>query len=355
MKVIAHQKTKNKGLPLTKTLSLNNTGYKSPRKKYGIIGCGNYAFSIASYFINKFKPRSISGVYDPNGSNSINLAKWFKADFVYHDPADLIKSRDIDMIFICSNHFSHADYAIKSINAGKAVHIEKPHVSNFKQLKLLIHTMNQNPLVPVFLGFNRPRTFLYNKLISYVNKENGPSFINWFIAGHQLDSDHWYFQPNEGGRIIGNICHWTDLSLRMVGIDNAFPIKINTIKSEISESDFSITILFGDGSIATISFSAKNYLFEGVRDHLNLHKGNLLAYLKDFQYLEICNGSRNHKYRTMFKSLGHGENIKNSLFSQKGESVNFVQASGLLFLAAKKSIDENRTIEIKENTIDSII
>ena len=120
--------------------------------------------------------------------------------------------------------------------------------------------MKENPNVPVFLGFNRPRTYLYKKLISYVDKEQGPTFMNWFIAGHELSLDHWYFKKNEGGRIIGNICHWTDISLIIVGVKNAFPIEITTIKSLNSNSDFSITIVFGNESIATISFSAKNYL-----------------------------------------------------------------------------------------------
>ena len=29
--------------------------------------------------------------------------------------------------------------------------------------------------------------------------------ISWFIAGHNIDSDHWYFNPKEGGRVLGNL------------------------------------------------------------------------------------------------------------------------------------------------------
>ena len=35
--------------------------------------------------------------------------------------------------------------------------------------------------------------------------------INWFIAGHAIDEDHWYYKDEEGGRILGNLCHWTIL------------------------------------------------------------------------------------------------------------------------------------------------
>jgi len=38
---------------------------------------------------------------------------------VIQDPA-------IDLVYVASNHASHADYAIAALEAGKSVHIEKP-------------------------------------------------------------------------------------------------------------------------------------------------------------------------------------------------------------------------------------
>ena len=98
MKSIAFYKTKSKSDPLICTQKLKN--YKNKNKVYGIIGCGYYAFSIGAYFINKFKPRSILGVYDPNSSNAINLAKWFKAKFVFSSAEELIFSEKVKMVFI---------------------------------------------------------------------------------------------------------------------------------------------------------------------------------------------------------------------------------------------------------------
>ncbi len=72
---------------------------------------------------------------------------------------------------------------------------------------------------------------------------------------------------------------------------------------------------------------------------MNLHKGNLLAYLKDFHYLDIYNGLRTYKFNTFYKSLGHKENIRNSLFAEQGKNIDHIQASAMLFLAAKQSVD----------------
>ena len=84
---------------------------------------------------------------------------------------------------------------------------------------------------------------------------------------------------------------------------------------------------------------------------MNLHKGNLLAYLKDFHYLDIYNGSRTYNFKTFYKSIGHKENIKYSLLSSKGENIDHIQASAILFLAAKQSIDEKRGSTYKRKII----
>ena len=63
-------------------------------------------------------------------------------------------------------------------------------------------------------------------MIRYLSLESGPMMINWFVAGHEIPDDHWYFKESEGGRILGNLCHWTDLTLQLVGLNNAFPVKL---------------------------------------------------------------------------------------------------------------------------------
>ena len=134
-------------------------------------------------------------------------------------------------------------------------------------------------------------------------------------------------------------CNKTDFSI------------INTISSASKSSDFSVSIVFGDSSIATITFSAKGHTFEGVREYLNLHKGNLLASLKDFQYLDIMRGSKSFNHKTFYRSHGHVENIRNSLKSNKGESNELIQATALLFLGVKESLDKDKTVNILRNEI----
>lgn len=104
-------------------------------------------------------------------------------------------------MFIASNYASHAEYVVACIEAGKHVHIEKPHVISQEQLDRLLVAMRQFPQSKVYLGFNRPRSRLFMQLQEVLARESGPLMINWFIAG----DDHWYFDAKEGGRLLGNL------------------------------------------------------------------------------------------------------------------------------------------------------
>jgi predicted dehydrogenase len=315
-----------------------NSHKSNSSSNIGIIGCGNFAFSNIAYYLSKNKKKCIRGVMDIDINKSASLAFYYDALYYTDDVNKIINDDKINLVYISSNHASHAEYALLCISKGKSVHIEKPHVVNFDQLYRLNEIMRINSNVNVFLGFNRTRSPLFQKLIHELKKEQGPSMINWFIAGHDIPDDHWYFQEKEGGRVLGNLCHWTDLTLQLVGIDNAFPCKITSTAPLNSKSDFVFSILFSDRSCATITFSAKGHSFEGVKEVLNLHKGNLIGNITDFRTLKIDIIDKKINKKILYRDHGHKENILNSFNSKKGEHSSYIYLTAKFFLAFKQSL-----------------
>jgi len=206
--------------------------------------------------------------------------------------------------------------------------------------------MRANPASKVFLGFNRPRTELFQTLKSLLANENGPLMINWFVAGHEISEDHWYFDEKEGGRVLGNLCHWTDLTLQLVGLENAFPCQIVPASAPESKSDFIVSLIFADKSCASITFSAKGHTFEGVREILNIHKGNLLGNITDFQSLSVEIVEKKITRRKFFRDHGHKLNILNSLNSLSGEDPKYVLATAKLFLSIRSAITNGSEITL---------
>jgi predicted dehydrogenase len=328
-----HMKRKYDVLPATRE------GLNSSQAHIGIIGCGNYAFSNVAFYLNKANPNMIRGVMDVDVHKAVSLFENYGAVYFTDNAEKIVNDKDIDLVYIASNHASHAEYAIRCIQAGKHVHIEKPHVVSEDQLARLIIAMRTNASSKVFLGFNRPRTKLFQTLKAFLSNESGPLMINWFVAGHEIPDDHWYFDEKEGGRVLGNLCHWTDLTLQLVGLENAFPCQIVPSVPPGSKSDFTVSLIFADQSCATITFSAKGHTFEGVREVLNIHKGNLLGNLTDFQELSVEILEQKFVRSLFYRDHGHSLNILNSLSSDRGEDPRYVIATAKLFLAIKRAID----------------
>lgn len=253
----------------------------------GLIGCGNYAFSNIAYYLDKQNKGVMRACMDKDIAKAASLYESFGLQYYTDDAEKIISDPNIELVYIASNHATHAEYAIDCIKAGKHVHIEKPHIVTRDQLDRLLAAMQDHPNAKVYLGFNRPRSQLFRKLQDFLAQQSGPLMINWFIAGHEIPDDHWYFDEAEGGRVLGNLCHWTDLTLHLVGLENAFPCTIVPATPANAKSDFVVSVMFADRSCASITFSAKGHTFEGVREVLNMHKGDVLANLSDFQELSI--------------------------------------------------------------------
>lgn len=321
------------------------------RGRIGLIGCGNYAFSNIAYYLDKNSRGAIRACMDKDIAKAASLYEGFGLHYYTDDAAKIVSDPHIELVYIASNHASHAEYAIDCIEAGKHVHIEKPHIVTRDQLERLMSAMQANPDVKVYLGFNRPRSKLFRKLQDCLRGQSGPLMINWFIAGHEIPDDHWYFNEVEGGRVLGNLCHWTDLTLHLVGLQNAFPCSIVPATPKNAKSDFVVSIIFADRSCASITFSAKGHTFEGVREVLNLHKGDVLANLTDFQRLSVDVVQKRYRFSSMFRDHGHEINILNSLQGLivkdfPGEDSHYVRATALFFLAIKDAIDTGKNVEL---------
>ncbi|PWK50879.1 Gfo/Idh/MocA family protein [Pleionea mediterranea] len=319
-----------------------------------IIGCGNFAFSTIAHYVSKKTQGKIKYTLDTDSSKSLSLAKEYKAYKATENYEEILNDPGVKVIYIASNHASHAEYAILALECGKDVHIEKPHVVNYEQLVRLEQAMLTYPNSRVFLGFNRPKSKLFKILMGEVEKQPGNIMMNWFIAGHEIDDDHWYFSEAEGGRVMGNLCHWSDLCLHLVGIENAFPCTISPAIATEAKSNFAVTVTFADGSQAALTFSAKGHTFEGVREYLNIHKGDLLASLRDFQDLSLDIIDKQHLKRLRHRDHGHCVNITHSYNAHKnntsGESLDYVRGSALFVLKIKEALDTNSVI-ICENKL----
>jgi predicted dehydrogenase len=319
----------------------------------GLIGCGNFAFSNIAYYLKKNYGRVIRGAMDVDIHKAASVYEAYGLRYYTDVAQKIIADPEIDLVYIASNHATHAEYAIQALRAGKSAHIEKPHVVREDQLERLCAAMVESS-GKVNLGFNRPHSRIGQTIKQHLESQSGAAMLNWFIAGHEISPEHWYFKEEEGGRILGNLCHWTDFVLQLVARENRYPLTINPTRGKKSDCDIAVTYTFGDESIAAITFSAKGHTFEGVRERFAAHRGNVLISMDDFKDLTVEVVEQKHRVAPFFRDHGHELSIRRSyeLVRPKegnpapGYPVDYVWETGNLFLKTREALATNQEIVI---------
>jgi predicted dehydrogenase len=318
----------------------------------GLLGCGNFAYSVIAHVLRKKYGRVIRGCMDVDVHRAASLCKRYSAGYYTTDVERVISDPHIDTLFIASNHASHASYAALALAAGKDVHIEKPHVVRSDQLASLREAMQAGRGRVLSIGYNRSRSHVGRLILDALASQSGQSMQNWFIAGHELPADHWYYSDAEGGRILGNLCHWIEFVYQAVPPEGRFPIAITPTRSESSDCDIAVTYAFGDGSIAALTFSAKGHTFEGVRERYAAHRGDVLIAMDDFQRLRIDECQRVARTRLWRRDHGHETSIESSYLlsrerSAPGCSVQYVVEIGELLLRTRQALETRRAVTLE--------
>ncbi len=328
----------------------------SPKQKVALIGCGNFAFTTLAYYLRNRFGNVIGAVMDINLNRAASLAQYYKVPFFTDDFEEVLNNDQIEMLYIASDHASHAEYAIKALEKGKHVYIEKPHVVNEIQLERLMEQIKKEK-AKVFLGFNRPSSHLGQLVFKYLNEQPGSGIYNWFVVGHKLEEDHWYLRPEEGGRVLGNLCHWTDFLLYLIPEEQIYPIEINPTRGNKADIDIAVTFKFGEGSIGAITFSEKGDSFEGVREKFNAQKGDCILSLNDFQSLVVDIKEKKVKHSQFYRDQGHRSNVINAYLSVfKNKDYDFEKISGhilnsaWLFLKTKEALEKNERLFISQKS-----
>ena len=324
-----------------------------PQQTVALIGCGNYAHCTLGYYLRRSQGNVIAGAMDTDPHRAASLAADHHAP-LHTDDANVLLSLDgLRLAVIPSNHASHAGYAIAAMRRGLDAYIEKPHVTTHAQLADLLDTFDQTGR-RVYLGFNRPGSRLGRAAIRHLAAESGPMMLSWFIAGHEIAADHWYRNPGEGGRVLGNLCHWSDFCLRAVGPE-AFPVVVTPCRGAEPDINCTVTLQFADGSMGSLVFSEKKSPIDGVRETLVAQRGGTLLRLEDFDRLVVDRGPSRTVVKPWRRDHGHRTNIERAYCTthqhlpyDRTEARRHLRQTALLFLAIRDSLAENCVLTVAD-------
>ena len=188
--------------------------------KYGIIGIGNMGSTHAKY-INELTNAKLTAVCDINPDAFKRIDENVRKNLQCFTNSDkFFAEADIDAVVIAVPHYDHVDLAIKAMEAGKHIIVEKPISVHKLEAERLIEEAKKYPNLKKSLMFNQ-RTIPAHKKIKQLIDDGELGKIrrvnwiitDWFRSQKYYDSGDWRASwRGEGGGVLINQCpHQLDL------------------------------------------------------------------------------------------------------------------------------------------------
>jgi len=281
-------------------------------KKVFIYGFGAYS---RVYSLKYFRD-NINSIIDYN-KNVVTAYKNSKNVSYFEDFRDSLpyyKAIQNPIAIISTYHSSHFKIAkaLFDANPDGKVFIEKPIVVEFDDALELMELKKKGFWCEA--GYNR-RYIDWNREIKNVLREvKEPKIINISVKELQIPSFHWYFWPNQGTRITGNVSHWIDLAYFWL---KCKPLEMTLLNSGDSVS---LNIYFEDGSIVNIIASDIGNSLRGVQERIEIRTGDKTFFIDDYRKMILYDNGKTVVKRKISRDKGHDKMYKEFLIATKTDS-----------------------------------
>ncbi len=223
----------------------------------GVIGAGNFAVRTLLPVLKEAGVR-LRTIASGGGTTGAIAGEKFGFERVTTDLDAIFDDAELDTVFVLTRHDSHAKLALRALNSGKNVFVEKPLALRESDLDDLGEAAARSGRL-LMVGFNRRFAPLASEALGALSGRAGPVAMVMTINAGAIPRDHWTQDPEVGGgRIVGEACHWMDLAryLAQSPIADVRVMPAATRTGEPIDDIASIALSFADGSTAVVHYLA---------------------------------------------------------------------------------------------------
>ena len=275
--------------------------------RVGMIGAGNFATGALLPAMKAAGGIEFVGICAAGGSSARSAGLRHGFRYCASDEAELLRDDSIDAVAICTRHSAHARQVVAAIEAGKHVFCEKPLALSEEQLASIVRAYEKQLPTPLLLvGYNRRFAPLAQRLKAFVGGVVEPLAMHYRVNAGFIPLDHWTQDPEQGGRILGEVCHFVDFLSFLCG-HPVVSVSASMLPNSgrYSNDNLAATLRFADGSIGTIVYTA-NGDRSFSKERVEVFAQGRVAVLEDFRRLEtIRDGKRTTATSRLRIDKGH--------------------------------------------------
>ena len=169
--------------------------------------------------------------------------------------AAVIDDPDVSLVVIATPHDVHEELASRALAAGRDVWCEKPLALTCAGVDEVEKAWRESGR-QLTLGFNRrwaPAVLAAQRVLAEVQ---APKLVVYRIAAGRVPDGHWYLDRRQGGRLLGEVCHFVDLAQALVGADIEDAVGVLGGDASQGNDGVVVALRFADGSVASIAYGS---------------------------------------------------------------------------------------------------
>jgi predicted dehydrogenase/threonine dehydrogenase-like Zn-dependent dehydrogenase len=297
---------------------------------YALVGAGAFGTAMLVPQMDKSKDRfGLKAVVSRNASQGGNFARERGVATLTSSLDDVLMDPGIGLIVIATRHHEHAGQVLRAIAAGKHVFVEKPLAINWEELGQVAQAYQEaSPQPLLMVGFNRRFSPALRELKARLSSRRSPLVIEYRVNAGYLPPDHWVHGPQGGGRNVGEACHMYDVFRFLAGAPArsvaATAIDPGTL-AYARNDNFSATLSYEDGSVATLVYTALGPTAGMGKEHITVFADGEAFVVDDFRKLvRVSDGAVLWQSGDVLK--GHFEELR-----QLGDAIALGGASPIPF------------------------
>jgi 1,5-anhydro-D-fructose reductase (1,5-anhydro-D-mannitol-forming) len=134
-----------------------------------MIGCGNVTEKKSAPSFNKIPHSRLVAVGSRSPAKAENYAARHGVPSWHRDPNDVITDPDVDIVYVATPPGSHANYALRTIEEGKPVYIEKPMARTWEECEQINRKAAEKG-IPVFVAYYRRALDYFRKVREVIDE-----------------------------------------------------------------------------------------------------------------------------------------------------------------------------------------
>jgi len=312
----------------------------------GAIGAGNFAKAYLFPFLKGVRLKAVTTLQP---ATSMAAARGFGFEEFAADASAVLEDSSINVVLIASRHDSHADFVVKALERGKHVFVEKPLAINRGDLELIAKAYYATGGRQFLMaGFNRRFAEPFREIRKFFEMHKSPVYITYRVNAGQLPKGDWIHDALQGGRIVGEVCHFVDTISYLSG---ALPVRLyaQRLGTPGVDENVTVTLRMADESIGVI-----HYVTVGdplmPKEYVEIFSGSRAAVFDNFRHVTFWNNGK-EKRRRFDPSKGHREEVAHFLAVVSGSEVPVVKfqdmyQTSLATILIEESIQTGQPVEI---------